>query len=62
VHFGKALTRTAAGKKIKNKIENENVVQTGGCMEKCMIHAENKRKLKNGQVLNEAQQRCNDQS
>jgi hypothetical protein len=40
VQFGKALTRTAAVKKFKNKIENENVVQTG--MEKCMIHAENK--------------------
>ena len=38
------LTLMAAGKQIKSILENENVVQTGGGMEKCMnmINAENK--------------------
>ena len=44
VQIGMVLTLMAAGKQIKSILENENVVQTGGGMEKCMnmINAENK--------------------
>lgn len=42
--MGMVLTLMAADKQIKSILENENVVQTGGGMEKCMnmMNAENK--------------------